>query len=80
MDPNLSQFDALLRSLPMQYGFTPQAWMYITDVAILKKAGLYDVEKMRTIQLMHAEFNANNKHLGRMVMRNAEELLCRCIL
>ena len=56
----------------MQYGFVPNSWKRITDLAILKKEGVYDVEKMRTIQLMHAEYNANNKHLGRLVMQQAE--------
>jgi hypothetical protein len=44
----------------------------MTDVAILKKAGVYDVEKMRTILLMNAEFNMNNKKLGREFIVNAE--------
>ena len=39
---------------------------------ILKKAGVYDITKMRTIQLMHAEFNFNNKKLGRDMMKWAE--------
>ncbi len=37
----------------------------MTDVEILKKAGGYDIEKMRTIMLMNSEFNMNNKKLGR---------------
>jgi hypothetical protein len=44
----------------------------MTDVAILKKAGVHDVEKMRTILLMNAEFNMNNKKLGREMMVNSE--------
>jgi hypothetical protein len=46
----------------------------ITDVEILKKAGVFDVELMCTIQLMHAEFNMNIKKLGRDVMVHAERL------
>jgi hypothetical protein len=34
----------------------------MTGVAILKKAGVYDVKTMRTILLMNAEFNMNNKN------------------
>ena len=71
-DDLIAQFDATLRSLPYQHGFTPAAWIPMTDVAILKKAGVYDVEKMRTILLMNAEFNMNNKKLGRDMMINAE--------
>jgi hypothetical protein len=33
---------------------------------------VYDVEKMRTILLMNAEFNMNNKKLGGEMMANAE--------
>jgi hypothetical protein len=44
---------------------------------LLKKAGIYNVELMRTIQLMHSEFNMNNKKLGRDMMSFAE--LCRAL-
>jgi hypothetical protein len=44
----------------------------MTDMAILKKAGVYDAKKMRTILLMNAEFNMNNKKLGLEMMVNAE--------
>ncbi len=71
-DPFLSSLDALIRSLPYTYGFAPKLWRQITDVCIPKKAGVLDVELMRTIQLMHSEANMNNKKLGREVMANAE--------
>ena len=45
-----------------------------TDFQILKKSAVYDVEKMRTIQLMPAAFYMNNKKTGRDMMRNAEAL------
>ena len=51
----------MLCSMPYQHGFSPKGWQKITDIQILKKAGLYHVEKMRTIMLMHLEFNMNNK-------------------
>jgi hypothetical protein len=71
-DVVLAAIDTHMRSLPYTKGFSPQSWQLITDVEILKKAGVYDVEKMRTIQLMHAVFNMNNKKLGRDMMRSAE--------
>ena len=71
-DDLLNDIDTLLRQLPYQFGFSPEAWQTITDVEILKKAGIYDVELMRTIQLMHAEFNMNNKKLGWDMMSFAE--------
>jgi hypothetical protein len=72
-DATLAEFDSKLRSLPYQHGFVPELWKSITDVEILKKAQVYDLNKMRTITIMNAEFNANNKKLGRDTMRKAEE-------
>ena len=73
-DPVINEFDAMLRNLPYKYGFSPSHWQEITDIAILKKAGVYDVEKMRTITLMDAAFNMNNKQLGRDLLIHAEAL------
>ena len=72
-DPDLNAMDTIFRQLPYHHGFSPDSWQTITDVEILKKSGVYDVEKMRTIQLMEAEFNMNNKKLGRDVMAFAEK-------
>jgi hypothetical protein len=38
----------------------------------LKKAGVYDIDKMRTITLMDAAFNMNNKQLGQDLLYHAE--------
>ena len=70
---SIATCDAILRSLPYQFGFAPEAWKDIVNVEILKKAGVYDIEKMRTITLMHAEFNMNNKKLGRDLMHFAHK-------
>jgi hypothetical protein len=72
-DVTLSEVDRLLRNVPYREGFSPKSWQSITDVEILKKAGVFDIEKMRTIQLMHSEFNMNNKKLGRDMMFFAED-------
>jgi hypothetical protein len=71
-DPLLDETDTSFRQLPHHHGFSPDSWQRITDVEILKKAGVYDVELMRTTQLMNAEFNMTNKKLGRDVMAFAE--------
>ena len=39
-----------------------------------EKKAVYDVEKMRTIQLIHTSFNRNNKKTGREVMALVEKL------
>ena len=72
LDPTINEFDALIRGIPYKHGFSPTNWQHITDVEILKKAGVYDIDKMRTITLMDAAFNMNNKQLGRDLMHHAE--------
>jgi hypothetical protein len=81
-DPRINAFDARLRGIPYKYGFSPRHWQEITDVEILKKAGVYNIDKMRTITLMDAAFNMtlmdaafnmNNKKLGRDLMIHAED-------
>jgi hypothetical protein len=68
-DPVLNEIDALFRQL---HGFSPEAWRVITDVEMLKKAGVFDVESMRTTQQMHSEFDMNDKMLGQDVMAFAK--------
>jgi hypothetical protein len=67
-DPVMCEFDTLIRTLPYEHGFSPTLWQNIVDVEILKKEGVYDIEKIRTITLMNAEFQMNNKKIGREVM------------
>jgi hypothetical protein len=48
-DEEMSEIDRLLHQIPNDKGFSPKVYRIITDFEILKKAGVYDVEKMRTI-------------------------------
>ena len=61
--PVLAYCDALFRNIPLTPGFVP---------SIEKKAGDFRLSKMRTIQLMNSEAQANNKKAGRAAMRYAE--------
>mmetsp|Transcript_17209 Transcript_17209/g.18906 ORF Transcript_17209/g.18906 Transcript_17209/m.18906 type:complete len:236 (-) Transcript_17209:511-1218(-) len=51
-------------------------WCSIVDLEILKKAGRINVDKMQLIQLMHPEYQINNKNVGRNVLANAETCCC----
>jgi hypothetical protein len=62
-----------MRSLPLEVGFIPDEWKQITDVEILKKSGVYHVDKMQLIQLMRPDFQINNKMLGRRMLAHAEK-------
>jgi hypothetical protein len=68
----IAQFDTTLRSLPYHHGFTPEAWLPMTDVEILKKQ-VCTTSKKSTILLMNTKFNMNNKKLGRDMMAHAEK-------
>ncbi|CAJ1966333.1 unnamed protein product [Cylindrotheca closterium] len=54
-------------------GFVPSNWRNLMNFSIEKKAGDFRLSKMRTIQLMNLEAQANNKKAGRAAMRYAEE-------
>ena len=62
-----------MAELPFRTGFSPLRWQHATNVMILKKAGLYNLEKLRTICLFQADFNHNNKFLGKSTMAHAAE-------
>ena len=61
----------ILAEIPFQTGYSPVRWQNATDVMILKKMGIYDVDKLRTIVLYEADFNHNNKYLGKIMMNQA---------
>ena len=62
----------MMRSAPLEFAFTPPRWCYITDLEILKRLGRINIETMRLIQLMHPEYQINNKLVGKKVLANAE--------
>ena len=70
--PLLSQCDTVFRSIPFDTGFVPDQWRHLTNFAIEKKPGEIRVTKMRTIQMMNSEFQANNKKVGKAAMAYAE--------
>jgi len=62
-----------LHTVPFEMGFAPTPWEPMTDFELLKKLGVFDVELMRTIELMAAQYNMNNKRLGQIAMQHAEK-------
>ena len=61
----------IMAEIPFRTGYSPPRWKEATNVMILKKAGLFNIEKLRTICLFQADFNHNNKHFGRQLMKHA---------
>lgn len=73
LDPTLNEIDTFLRNILLAIGFLPTAWRKVTDLQILKKIGVFHVDKMRCIQLMDTEFNIANKDLSRRALAHAEK-------
>ena len=69
---DLNSVDTFLCNAPFLIEVLPEQWMTITDLQILKRIGIFNVDKMRCIQLIDPEFNIKNKLLGKQMMANAE--------
>jgi Reverse transcriptase (RNA-dependent DNA polymerase) len=69
----LGRCDALMAHIPYRTGYTPIRWQEGRGVMLLKEAGNYNAEKMRTILLLPPDFNFNNKLFGRQLMYHAEQ-------
>ena len=72
-DDTMNKIDAIMRSIPLEIGITPKEWCRIDDVMILKRTGVTDVDGMRCIQLLDAEFGIVNKQAARSLLNKAEE-------
>lgn len=70
-DYDIATAEWQLTMIPAKYGFSPSIWPTATDVMILKKEGILDIDKLRTIVLYEADFNFFNKCIGRQAMDNA---------
>ena len=59
-----------MAEIPFRTGYDPKRWRNATNVMILKKVGLYDIDRLRTIVLYEADFNHNNKYFGKHMMQH----------
>ena len=72
MDPVLAEFEASIANVPYSTGYTPHNWQTGISVMLHKKEHEDLVTKLRTITLLEADFNFNNKILGRATIQHAE--------
>ena len=63
-DSVIAAFEATLCHIPYSTGYSPLEWGKSVSVMIQKKGKGNKAEDLRTIQLMEAPFNGNNKKLG----------------
>ena len=68
---NLADIDASMRSVAYSTGYSFKRWKKGLDVQLLKRSRDHRAEKLRTILLLEADFNMNNKMLGRDAMLSA---------
>ena len=68
----ISDFEATMATIPYDSGYSPLQWQNRIDVMLEKKGKELKAKKLRTICLMEADFNHNNKKLGRDIMNCAE--------
>ena len=73
-DSVVSDFESMMSSIPYETGISPDRWQQGTNVMLEKQKGNFRVDKLRAILLYEADFNQNNKKLGREMMFKAEDL------
>ena len=74
LDPVIADFEACMTAIPYISGISPARWRKGTNVMLEKQKGNFNVEKLRAILLYEADFNQNNKKLGKEMMYTAERL------
>jgi hypothetical protein len=61
-----------MANFPIRTGYAPCRWQQGIEVMLLKQKNNFHVNKLRAILLFEADFNHNNKRLGRSMMKHAE--------
>lgn len=73
-DPTIAEFEAIITCIPYKTGISPACWQKEINVMLEKQRGNSRVDKLWAILLYEADFNQNNKKLGREMMFTAEDL------
>jgi len=63
--PLIADFEACMSHIPYATGYSPECWRCGINVELVKKPGNFRVSDMRMIILYEADFNQNNKLLGK---------------
>jgi len=72
-DKVVAKINYLMANIPMLMGISPTRWWMTLNVMLEKLVGKCWVEKLRIIMLFEADFNNNNKWLGKAIMAEAEQ-------
>ena len=74
MDPTLTKFESSVANVPYVSGIPPRQWQESVIVMIKKKVNLNNILALRSVVLTEADFNFNNKILGRRTLQHAEAI------
>jgi hypothetical protein len=69
----LKILECAMGNFPLQTGYSPARWQHGVEVMLLKQLNNFHVSKLRAILLFEADFNFNNKRIGRALMWKAED-------
>ena len=72
-DEFIAQVESSISHIPFYSGYTPHAWRTGVNVMIHKKNKSDKITDLRTIVLTEADFNFNNKILGKRTLEQAEK-------
>jgi hypothetical protein len=68
----LATLDAMMREIPYKTGYVMERWKKGIDVELCKEPGNFNLERLRTIVLLEADYNTNCKKIGRDALHSAE--------
>jgi hypothetical protein len=68
----LKQIEHQQAQFPLATGYSPKRWQQGIEVMLLKQSNNFHVNKLGAILLFEADFNHNNKRIGRELMRHGE--------
>jgi hypothetical protein len=71
--PELQTIEWQMATYPLRSGYSPQRWQQGVEVMLLKQQNNFNIQKLRAILLFEADFNFNNKRIGRSLMWRAED-------
>jgi hypothetical protein len=69
---NLKFIEYNQAQFPITTGYSPKRWQQGVEVMLLKQPNNFHINKLRAILLFEADFNHNNKQIGRSMMYHAE--------
>ncbi len=71
-DEFLAAFECALTRIPLLSGYSPLRWKQMIEMMIMKRAGLTNLPKLRSIVLFHPDCNFAFKYIGREMMHIAK--------